>query len=419
MAGKPAKRVFGELEKRMSARTGKVTGWRARYVGPDMLRHQMTFGDKMAAEAWLNSERILIDRDEWRPPKVREREAQLEVQRSLTFGEWARRSITNKKLRPSTLYRYEYNLRVRLLPELGEIPLAELTRLDVTNWYTRLAARLAAEAKARGRGDGRGALYSAYQVLSAVLNDAVEHELLDASPAKVKRALQYDAVHEPVVLTSDQMWALYDLMPDYLAALVPLAVTTGLRNGELRALKRRHLDLSDPMRAVVKVRGTAANYKQAGRYNEIGAPKTKKSKRDVAIPSFVVPILRAHLEKHSESGPDGTVFRARRGGVLHASVVEQNWQKIRTRVELDDLHIHDLRHTALTWAARAGATLAELMAIAGHANPTIVLHYQHLGDEARRHSIAEKLGDTFHDELAERRALRAHPHGEAAVDTSR
>ena len=46
------------------------------------------------------------------------------------------------------------------------------------------------------------------------------------------------------------------------------------------------------------------------------------------------------------------------------------------------------------------------MAIAGHSNPTVVLHYQHLGDEERRHTIAEKLGAAFKDDLAERRALR-------------
>jgi integrase len=126
--------------------------------------------------------------------------------------------------------------------------------------------------------------------------------------------------------------------------------------------------------------------------------------RDVPIPSFVVPILKDHVEKFSGPGGDGMVFPARRGGVLHASVVERNWQVVREQVRLDDLHIHDLRHTALTWAARAGATLAELMAIAGHANPTIVLHYQHLGDEERRHAIAEKMGTVFQDELAERRA---------------
>lgn len=47
------------------------------------------------------------------------------------------------------------------------------------------------------------------------------------------------------------------------------------------------------------------------------------------------------------------------------------------------------------------------MAIAGHAHPTIVLHYQHVGDEERRHAIAERVGAAFQDELADRRARKA------------
>jgi len=47
MAGTSGKRTFGELEKRKNAATGKVTGWRARYTGPDAQRHPKTFGDKV------------------------------------------------------------------------------------------------------------------------------------------------------------------------------------------------------------------------------------------------------------------------------------------------------------------------------------------------------------------------------------
>ncbi|QDC24411.1 hypothetical protein FE374_07030 [Georgenia yuyongxinii] len=95
--------------------------------------------------------------------------------------------------------------------------------------------------------------------------------------------------------------------------------------------------------------------------------------------------------------------RARCCTLPSSSRTGRPWRK---QVGLDDLHIHDLRHTALTWAARSGATLAELMAIAGHKNPTIALRYQHIGDEERRHAIAEKVGAAFTDELTQRRARR-------------
>ncbi|WP_423465011.1 site-specific integrase [Promicromonospora sp. MS192] len=324
MARKPSRRTFGLIEERKSPVTGAVTSIRARYTGPDTEKHHRSFGDKMAAEAWLNAERILIDRGEWTPPKARELAARIAEQRSITLREWARRSIEGKRLRGGTRRRYDTALEKRILPELGDIPLKDLTRLDVTNWYTKLDATLAEEARMRkwhgqGKSDGRGALYSAYQTLSSILNDAVEHELLDASPAKVKGALRYKALHSPIVVTPDQMWQMTELMPDYLQAIVPLAIATGLRNGELRALQRQHLDIEDPARAKVTVRGTAANQKIPGQYNQIGPPKTDASYRDVAIPSFVVPILKEHLATFSQPGRNGLVFPAKRGKVLHVS----------------------------------------------------------------------------------------------------
>jgi hypothetical protein len=102
MACGPGKRIFGELERRRSRSTGEVIGWRARYTGPDTQRHSRLFGDKMAADTWLNDERILIDRGEWKPPKVREMEARLAQQRAITLREWAERSVANKRLRPSS-----------------------------------------------------------------------------------------------------------------------------------------------------------------------------------------------------------------------------------------------------------------------------------------------------------------------------
>ncbi|MFC8798439.1 hypothetical protein ACFT2C_11955 [Promicromonospora sp. NPDC057138] len=135
---------------------------------------------------------------------------------------------------------------------LGDTPLAALTRMDVTSWYMNLSVTLAKEADERrargykGNTDGRGTLHSAYQVLCSILADAVDHELLDVSPAKVKGALQYETLHEPVVLTPEQMWQLTDLLPDYLRAFVPLLATTGLRKGEMQALMRGHLVLDDP-----------------------------------------------------------------------------------------------------------------------------------------------------------------------------
>lgn len=63
LARRPSRRTFGLIEERKSPVAGTVTSVRARYTGPDTEKHHRSFGDK-AAEAWLNAERILIDRGE-------------------------------------------------------------------------------------------------------------------------------------------------------------------------------------------------------------------------------------------------------------------------------------------------------------------------------------------------------------------
>ncbi|WP_460753048.1 hypothetical protein [Myceligenerans cantabricum] len=49
-----------------------MTSWRARHTGPNTEGYERPFVDKLAGEAWLDAERILVDRGEWTPPKVRD-----------------------------------------------------------------------------------------------------------------------------------------------------------------------------------------------------------------------------------------------------------------------------------------------------------------------------------------------------------
>ena len=82
--------------------------------------------------------------------------------------------------------------------------------------------------------------------------------------------------------------------------------------------------------------------------------------------------------------------RGSTGTALSPRNLNRAWSKARAAAGCTDLHLHDLRHSGLTWAAASGASVAELMRRGGHANPRAALRYQH-ATEDRDRAIADAL----------------------------
>jgi integrase len=109
---------------------------------------------------------------------------------------------------------------------------------------------------------------------------------------------------------------LADAIEPNLRAMVLLATFCGLRLGELRALRRRHLDL---LHRTVKV---VEQYQElADGTLVLGPPKTDAGLRTVAVPSVIIPDLEAHLAEWSAPGRDGFVFPSTTGGPLRRATL--------------------------------------------------------------------------------------------------
>jgi integrase len=124
----------------------------------------------------------------------------------------------------------------------------------------------------------------------------------------------------------------------------------------------------------------------------VGPPKTKAGQRSIAVPSNVLPVLKAHLDRFVGPEPDAWLFTSSNGGPMVPSTLNRIWQRARRAIGRPDLYYHDLRHSGLTWSAASGASVAELMRRGGHANPTAALRYQH-ATEARDRAIAVALAE--------------------------
>ncbi|MGO9912834.1 MAG: tyrosine-type recombinase/integrase [Acidimicrobiales bacterium] len=225
-----------------------------------------------------------------------------------------------------------------------------------------------------------------YRLLHAILATAVEDELIGKNPC-VLRGASTDRPAERPVATVERVYELADEIGPSLRAMVLMATFTGLRFGELRALRRRRLDLLHKTVEVVE------QYQELSSGELVlGPPKTDAGRRTVAIPHVLLPDLEAHLAEHSAPGPDGLVFCGSAGQPLHRKTFYRNWNRATRVAELDGFHFHDLRHTGNTLAAATGASTKELMSRMGHASPRAALIYQHATRD-RDAAIAEALSD--------------------------
>ena len=366
---KRTRRGFGGLRKLPSGR------WQANYTGRVGLIHKAprTFDAKDDGVGWLNQERRLIDMDVWTPPAARNAERAP----ALTLGDVAERwyAQTVNRHKPRTRSVNRGYLDRLILPELGAVPIDELTTTTVREWYAGLDSSYPARNS------------NAYSLLRTILNQAVDDALIGSNPARIKGAAVKHRERQPVALSGDEIRALAAAMSvERYRALVLLAAVSGLRFGEVTALRRRDLVLSDEgchvtvTRAVVRLKG---EYR-------VDRPKSRAALRTVPLPSGLRDALEDHLERFSASGRDGLVFPACAAEFLPEATVRAVLKAAAKDVGHPDLRFHDLRHTAATRFARAGATLADLMVLMGWTSAAMAGRYTHATD-TRNRALAETL----------------------------
>ncbi len=391
------RRSFGSIKKMRSGR------FQASYVHPPTVgkRHlsPRTFQTKKDADAWLRAEATLISTGDWTPPLVRaERAAAAAVERQvLTFGGFAIAWLEGRlDVRASTKTNYQWALERHLIPTFGPMTLEEIDGPAVRAWYASYGAKTPA------------ARTHAYSLLRQIMDAAVTDELIDRNPCNVRGGTKARTAHDPDVLTLAELLKLAGEMPERHRALTLLCGLCGLRFGEAVALRRRDVDLA---KGTVRITRT---YVRDGNSKTTGPPKTAAGRRTVHMPQLVVDAMRAHLrDTPITGGRDSLVFPGANGELLAPSALYGRAPRIERRkskggavrefskggygffraravIGHPSMHWHDLRHTAATLGAQAGASVREMQARLGHSTADMALAYQGASADRDR-SIADRL----------------------------
>jgi integrase len=164
-----------------------------------------------------------------------------------------------------------------------------------------------------------------------------------------------------------------------------LAITTGLRQGEVLGLRWRDVRLAAP--AAVTVRKPQKRIGGEWVYSD---PKSEKSKRTVPLPAVAVPVLRAHREQQGVASVSGLVFTRRpdaeghtgratmAGQPVHSRDDWQDWQDLLASVGLPRYRVHDLRHGYATELLEQGEDPRVVQDLMGWSTAAMAEIYQHV-----------------------------------------
>ena len=261
-----------------------------------------------------------------------------------------------RRWKPGTLAVNRSYLRRQILPRLGDVRVADLTRADVQRWFDSLSATPAAANRS-------------LPILSIICREAESagHRPPDSNPCPGLR--HYRTPGRERFLTRAELGRLgAALAAREAAAPVPVAavrllVLTGCRQGEVRTLlwadyRERRLFLRD----------------------------SKTGPRTVWLSAAARGVLDALPRASRWILPAG-----RSAGHLPVDTLAAHWARIRAAAGLPGVRLHDLRHTFASFALRQGETVLTTGRLLGHRDPATTLKYAHCADAAARAAV-ETLG---------------------------
>src|SRR5215469_4657752 len=282
--------------------------------------------------------------------------------------------VAKSQIRGSSWRRYGDYVRVHLVPGLGRIPLAKLTAQHIQLFYAR---------KLNG-GLSPTTVHHLHGLLHRALKDAVRMGLIQRNVTEMLRSPRR-TTKEMMPLTQEQAAHFLDVVQgNRFEALYVLALTTGMREGELLELRWQDVDLEN---ATCSVR---MNVQEAERGFVLAETKTAYSRRSITLSRLGVAALRRHkMRQEEERAALGAAWRTSLdlifpntlgGLMIPDNLVKRSFKPLIVKAGFyPEMRFHDLRHTAATLLLSRGVNVKVVSEMLGHADISITLRiYAHV-----------------------------------------
>lgn len=266
--------------------------------------------------------------------------------------EWLTQSSSQRAWSPRTVDLYKHLIDKHIEPQLGSVALGKITKELVSSYFAQLKV-------------GSRTRQQVYHILRASLANAVESDVLALNPVGRAPRHSYKQFRS---LTQEEARRLLDAAKTSKHfMLVYLALATGMRQGELFALRWESVDFENRFLSVTNT--------LTRRKGEVALrpPKGRRMRR-VELTDQDIELLHRHRENQNGKGFEEWVFTDTEGNPLHRhNFRHRDWHEIVKAAGLLPLRFHDLRHTAATLSLAAGVPVKVVQERLGHASAKMTL----------------------------------------------
>lgn len=284
--------------------------------------------------------------------------------------------VRSLELRYATRTGYRHSIDAHLIPFFRASKLKEVTPAKIEHWQYTLSVE---------RGLAYSSIHQARVILKQAFDMAVRHRSLSSNPVAFARAPMKRATRIDPMTEAQAQHLIKSINPEdvHARARVLLALTLGLRQGELLALQWRDVDLAST-EPVLHVR--ASLQRQTGKGLVRVEPKTEKSRRSIRLSAPHVEVLRTlslqqkerRLSAGGQYNPDGYVFASSAGTAVDPANDRKLWLRLLSEAGLPPFRVHSSRHTAATLLLKEEG-LPQVQQVLGHSTiRTTVDIYGHL-----------------------------------------
>jgi integrase len=250
--------------------------------------------------------------------------------------------------KPNTAYEYRRAVELFINPALGRHRISDVLRADVATFHHDLRNRPYQANRALG-------------VLSKMLNLAEEWGLRPDGSNPCRHVKKYREMKRERYLRKDELQRLSQVLSDaqatktetpFALAAIGLLILTGARLTEILTLNWEHVDLDAGV---------------------LRLPDSKTGAKLIYLNDAAAGLLRSM--PRILSNPH--VIAGHKPGA-HLVELQKAWRRIRAKANLDDVRIHDLRHSFASVAVGAGMSLPMIGKLLGHTQPATTARYAHL-----------------------------------------